>query len=513
MKRHLPIHPLLFALLPVLSLYSANVTEVSPRQVLGPMLVVLAAAILMLLLAWGILKEIRKAGLLTSIALILCFCYGHIVSPPPVSSDAGHSSYAALSNLAKIVLVTWTLIFSFSIYFLRRTRLDFRRLTILLNIVGAVVVAIPTANIALRETGGSGNFDAAPDTAEVHLSIPETPPDIYYIILDRYPSASALKEMHDFANSEFLDYLSTKGFFIGSESHANYAFTQYSLASSLNMEYLDRLSQEVGDEASVDEGPLQAMVQDYKVWRLLKSAGYEFINVGSWWEPTRANKYADVNINYAGQLSEFSMTLLRTTALDPLGTSLGLWGDPRKEQWERVRYEFDRLAEIPRMNQPTFVFAHFICPHPDFVFERNGDFLTSEAAADRTVESQYLDQLAAINEKVKTLVDTLLAESEVPPIIILQGDEGDVPWDVDWNDVNWVQVTDTELREELGILNAYYFPEIDAGTLYLSITPVNSFRQVFNLYFDADLGLLPDRSHISRPGQPYAFYDVTDRLK
>jgi hypothetical protein len=207
------------------------------------------------------------------------------------------------------------------------------------------------------------------------------------------------------------------------------------------------------------------------------------------------------------------MTLLRNTVLDPIGTSLGLWGEPRKAQWERVRYEFDKLGEIPGRTGPTFVFAHFTVPHPDFVFDRDGSFLTPELAAERTSEAQYIDQLVATNKMVETLIDRLLTDSKTPPIIVLQGDEGDVPWGIDWDDVSWDQVTDTELREELGILNAYYFPGSDGKTLYASITPVNSFREVLNLYFGANLELLPDRSYISRPRQPYAFYDVTERLQ
>lgn len=506
MKRELPIHTLLFALFPVLSLYSANVDEVSLRQVLSPMLVVLAAAILIVLLAWLLLRDLRKAGVLASLALILCFAYGYIVGPTKDPSPT------VLTNVAKVTLVASAVILAVATYLVWKTRWDFRKPTILLSIVGAVMVVVPTITITANEMTGSGHPATTPDAAEVQLSMPETPRDIYYIILDRYPSASALQEQHGFDNNEFLDYLSRKGFFVASESHANYAFTPYSLASSLNMMYLDTLSQEVGEDF-IDQEPLQDLMQDYAVWRLLKPLGYEYIHFGSWWEPTRRNASADINVNRGPQLSEFSMTLLRNTVLDPIGTSLGLWGDPRKAQWERVRYEFDKLAEIPRRTGPTFVFAHFTVPHPDFVFERDGSFLTPELAAERITGAQYIDQLVATNEMVRTLIDRLLAESETQPIIVLQGDEGDLPWGTDWNDMNWDQVTDTELREEFGVLNAYYLPGTDGKTLHPSITPVNSFREVFNLYFDAALELLPDRSYISRPRQPYAFYDVTDRLQ
>ena len=48
--------------------------------------------------------------------------------------------------------------------------------------------------------------------------------------------------------------------------------------------------------------------------------------------------------------------------------------------------------------------------------------------------------------------------------------------------------------------------------LYDSISPVNVFRVVLNHTFDARLPLLPDRHYRSRPGRPYDFVDVTDRV-
>jgi hypothetical protein len=64
----------------------------------------------------------------------------------------------------------------------------------------------------------------------------------------------------------------------------------------------------------------------------------------------------------------------------------------------------------------------------------------------------------------------------------------------------------------MGILNAYYLPDLDSNPLYPSITPVNFFRLVFNLYFGTCLELLPDRNYVYYPGKPYRFYDVMDRL-
>jgi hypothetical protein len=162
------------------------------------------------------------------------------------------------------------------------------------------------------------------------------------------------------------------------------------------------------------------------------------------------------------------------------------------------------------MEEPTFVFAHFLTPHPDYIFKRDGSFLESAQAVQTPLKTRYIDQLVATNIMVRSLIDALLAESDTPPIVILQADEGPYAGAGDgW--AGGAKATDAELREKMGILNAYYLPGVSDSGLYESVTPVNSFRWVFNLYFDADLDLLPNRDYVYL-GSPYDFVDVTDRL-
>ena len=58
------------------------------------------------------------------------------------------------------------------------------------------------------------------------------------------------------------------------------------------------------------------------------------------------------------------------------------------------------------------------------------------------------------------------------------------------------------LRKRSGILNAYYLPGGNVRSLSPNISPVNSFRLVFNSYFGTDLEMLPDRTYVS-PGGPW----------
>jgi hypothetical protein len=56
----------------------------------------------------------------------------------------------------------------------------------------------------------------------------------------------------------------------------------------------------------------------------------------------------------------------------------------------------------------------------------------------------------------------------------------------------------------MGILNAYYFPDAQPE-LYSAITPVNSFRLLFNTYFGEDLNVLEDVSYYSEYPEAYQF--------
>jgi hypothetical protein len=68
-----------------------------------------------------------------------------------------------------------------------------------------------------------------------------TPPDIYYITAEGYSSARTLQHIFNYDSAPFIDYLKSKDFFIASGSNTNYNATAPSLASSLNMQYLQEL--------------------------------------------------------------------------------------------------------------------------------------------------------------------------------------------------------------------------------------------------------------------------------
>jgi len=507
MKRPFLIHPFLFGMFPILSLFLHNISEAPLSIILVPTAIVIGFSILLLALSLLIFKDWIKAALVVTFFLLLFFSYGSLSQQVRLSlGDTAHRFF-----MPAICLI----LFYFS-YLVKKTRISLLILTRILNFVSAFLFLYLSINIGVYKLKTLANWS---DVDSIRKTVTSTSlsgklstlPDIYYVILDRYANESILKEVFNFDNSKFINHLSNKGFYVASQSKSNYLKTAHSLSSSLNMSFINYLGEKVKGPPD-NLLPIYAMLKDYKVWRFLKSKGYKFIHFGSWWPPTYKNKLADMNINLYWP-PDFINVLYRTTMLYSIFKKLGY--PYNFTQWKRIIYKFGKLAEIPIIKEPTFVFAHMLIPHRPYVFDRYGSFLSEEVVAKRSNKENYIDQLIFTNKKVEGLIDKLISNSEVPPIIIVQADEGPFPqrYRIRRLNFNWEQASKAELRQKMGILNAYYLPHIDQNVLYASITPVNSFRLIFNHYFNTNFELLPDKCYaFVDEKHPYTFFEVTESV-
>ena len=148
------------------------------------------------------------------------------------------------------------------------------------------------------------------------------------------------------------------------------------------------------------------------------------------------------------------------------------------------------------MDGPQFSYIHLISPHPPFVFDAEGnpnyppDFWNEQREYPYdNYQKGYIGQMTYLNKKVLTAIDTILAESETPPIIVIQGDHG-----------AWMQPKNLRMW----IFNAYYFPGHE-DVLYPTVSPVNTFRLIFNTYFGGKYEILEDQSYFSPVPNLYNF--------
>jgi hypothetical protein len=512
-------HPFLLAAYPIVALLGQNAREVrleSVTRLLG--LVLLATLGAWLLLSW-LVKDVRKAGILASLFVVLFFTID-------MTLDTTNAVLSALSWVwvpqtitlpVFVVAAVEAALVAYAAYSLNTRIGDGRRLTLFLNIFAAVLIAIPVSEVVMVKSPSSGRpphvptpYALAPPPASANL------PDIYYIILDGYARSDVMKSFFDFDNQPFLGRLEQRGFYVAARSIANYCQTPLSLSASLNGVYLDDLVKGLG----ADQTELSDLIGKNNVVASLKPLGYKFVTFATGFDPTE-HPQADIYLSPHPFASGFERMVLDITPLQRI------WPNPRRQDAvamsrERTFFLLDHLPDVTLDPRPTFTLAHVFCPHPPIIFGAEGEDVHLKYVSytlqggDRTLgrlrnpeefARGYRNQSAFITARIERTIEQILARSTAPPIIILQSDHGS-ELKLDMTDLN-----NTDVKERMSILNAFYFPDRKYEGLYPGISPVNSFRVVLNTYFGAHLPLLRDRSFFSTWAEPYRFIDVTDAVR
>ena len=475
-KENLILHPFLFAVYPILFYYNLNNHQVWFSEIIISMLISLAAAFLLLYFFKFIFKKTTKAGILASLTLILFFSY-----------EAVQTSLAG-SNIGDFVLeLDPSLFWSYGISLIllwtgvKICRSNFFSFTRFLNVVSVILIIFSVSNVGIHKIQIHLEKPNVHEKDLDYSSVPDAKPDIYYIIVDSYTSGENLKTFWKYDNNEFLSYLTQKGFYVAKKSRSNYMHTGYSMPSSLNMKYINDLGKVKSKKVLAPY--LREMTADNKVAQFLKSIGYSYIHIG---DSVRSGVF-DHHITYRNVLSPYAEYLANKTWLKSLKLDIF---NPDQIKRNSIPYLFKKLGEMPELEQPKFVYAHIMVPHPPFTFDRDGNVPKQEYL--NMPKILYPNQVAFVNKKLVEFIDKLLSKSKIQPIIIIQGDHGYEP-------STGLTPDEKDHRRVFGILNAYYLPKNGRQKLHESITPVNTFRLIFDNYFGTSLGLLPDKSYFRFP--------------
>ena len=512
MTKRFPIYPFLFVLYFVLTPLVLNLEQIDPLQVARPLIVLLTIVLLSIFVFYAFFKDWQYAGYFVFLCFVFFFAYGHLsrLAQTWIPGDQELVPY--------ILMLIWGIflvVLSLKVFWRRLGCAGWIHMLLTVILVTAILILgisgvgeVIQTRQSFARTPGSTESPAAADP--IHLNC-EQQPDIYYIVLDGYGRADILEGRYGVDNAAFLRGMERKGFFIGDQSHTNYTQTIYSIPSALSFTYLQ--PEQIG--VSGAKYFMQLMVEN-RIMRLLKACGYKTVSIESGFYYT--NHFdTDVRLSSGTILSEFERLLLADTPWDVLMDALDLTpaGDSHPGHRVRVLDSFKYLSNLPRMAGPKFVFAHIVTPHPPYVFGPQGEAMDpgwSYSMADGSNYSGdwagyrqgYAAQVQFINQKVEQTVDAILAKSDQPPVIIIQGDHGP------GGSLDWGSPERTCLWERSGILNAYYLPGSGKDALYSEISPVNSFRVVLNTYFGADLPLLPDETYFTSHELPRQIIDITD---
>lgn len=499
-----PSHPFFFAAYPILALLAFNIGELNVSAGVRPLLAVILLAAVLLLILRALYHDLNRAALLASAFLVLFFSYGHIYNLIAGIQIAGIHPFQH-----RTLLPLWFILAALAVWWVSRRKGDTTILTYSLNMIGIVLVILPLFELTsylvqskLDETRAENN------SSTLTLKPGAQPPDIYYIILDGYGRSDLLKK-YGVDNSDFLNSLQSLGFTVAECAQSNYAQTKMSLTSSLNFNYLDALSDHFAQgSTSTDRTGMYALMQRNAVRKSLQKAGYKVVSFASGFPMT---EFADADYFLAPkssqrQLNDFESLVLKTTfvgSTEP-GTANTDTDMPNSDpalRRERTLYVLANLDKAALIKGPKFVFVHLVIPHPPYVFGPTGGPVAPDVdgiSANQQSAIHYRDQVIYISSRMKELVPKIIANSARPPIIVIQGDHG--------------PTVHSTSRERMRILNAYYLP--GAGSqVYATITPVNTFRIIFNTYFGQHLQLLKDVSLYSGYKLPFSFNVIQNDCK
>ena len=496
----IPWYPIALSAYPVLALLAANAGQVGPDAAVRPLLVSMLFGGALFFVLWLFFRRVHKAAFLAALWLALFFSYGHIyIYLDEKYPDANYTTWLSAG---------WILLLILALVWATRPKLTFASAAPTLNTVAVTLLVmslwqvIPDVQPRTAHALALTNAPIATD-----LVRPERPPDVYFFLLDSYGRADLLEEAYGFDNSEFLNALEQRGFFVADCSQSNYVRTEISLGSSLNMQYLQELSDKFTPE-STGRRLLWDSLKHSAVRYNFENMGYETVTVdtGFEWLNIKDSDHFLSPPPISSGMTEFEGLFLRTT-LARYAQDWG-WVDPDYLLGvgfrDRFNNAFNSIDDIARMPQPTFSYIHLISPHPPFVFDPNGnptyppDFWNDQRMYPADLyQKGYVNQLQYLNQKILKAVDTIQAESDVPPIIIIQGDHGP-----------WLQPKD----KRMWILAAMYLPNAK-DKLYRSISPVNIFRLVFDTYFGGQYDLLPDVSYFSPVPKLYDFSEVRNSCR
>jgi len=525
------IYPFLFALYPIVGLYSRNLTEIPPSEVIRPVLIALITTSIFFFLLEKFLKDHERAAFITGFSVFIFSAseIGYRVIEGTLFKGLDESYHRVLLLFAVISIA---ILGNRAVWekYLNPTRKKY--IVEYLNYVSIAMVLLPLITIgrfwytAIDDASQPWSSYIAKNEPPQSLSS-ANPPDIYYIILDGYGREDILQEIYTHDNLAFTSALTERGFFIGGESQSNYLRTSLSITSALNMQYINFTADLVGP-TSVNRIPLFELASNNRARRLLEEAGYKFILIDSGSAFTRFYDAEYFLSPFKIRPNLFEMWFYSTTALNvlyepelPITKSLQEFFPVAGYSVHRrfITAALENLTYAAEIRGPKFVFAHLIVPHPPFVLGRNGEpirpnypYVTGDGASFASNSDIYIEgytaQIDYINKQILDVIDDIMKNSDKPPVIVIQGDhgpgylllqQGDTPSSCLW--------------ERASILNAYYFPEGRTDLLYKSISPINTFRAIFNTYLNGNFDLLDDKTYFSLFDVPYNFVDITSTVR
>lgn len=448
-------------------------------------LVLIFAVLFGLLVAFT--KNQRKASLMVTVAGICYLFFGNMKD--------FFSGIPALQFFSRYLVLVPVLISScviLAIIIIRKPASS--RLCFYLNPLLIIFIAIDLAVIGVSNSLLTHkNLLSANSQKEFPVSKVSFKPDVYYILLDSYPSGDFLRDKMGYDNSAFDSSLTVEGFKI-IHSKSNYNKTPFSISSVMNFDYLQLDSRKPLNSLTYTNA--MQTTRFAAVPRIFKQQGYSFSNLSIF---DFAGHPSIHKVNFLSMPEK--RTLLYNTFPERFRTDIS-WNfrenkgalksdkEMLRQAEEQKAYNnriIDSLLHFPNITStiPRFVYAHLMMPHAPFFYDEQGQETPTELVL---TDQQFVDKkhiisyLKFTNKVILRIVNTINTQTEGNAIIILQSDHG------------FPTFLGSRKERESYFMNftAVHLPGGQNSLFPDSISMVNTFPVLFNNFLNTHLPVLKD---------------------
>jgi Sulfatase len=437
-------------------------------------------------------KDPQKSDFLTFCWLMLYFFFkpAHDL----IHDNFGRYFFAQYRYLLPIITVVFALVIWWVLFYSGNKRFSLQYA----YTVAVIFMLIDIGWIVKKEvsplTTGTVSI-SAPDILIPPRVAATSYPDILMLVFDELAGSAALQRSFGYDNTSLDKGLAARGFHIISHSCSNYYFTQFAMASMLNMSYLTV----PGKYALEQDDYVGAMklIRNNRVLRLLSSRDYSINNctafeLEGYPAPARYLK------NNFGTNQMDDGTIFNAIRKN-IGWNFDRWRN-LAEDTQSLRDDIDfsnayhqtitallQSASEKNTNRPQFTYAHFFYPHAPFLLDslgrqRSASSMVHDNKAPNYTRA-YLNYLTSVNQQILGLVEDLQAKQKRETIIIVMGDHG-------FRTGHFKTAKPAFFDNFMAIT----LPSRYARNFNDSISSVNLFRILFSNVFDTNIPLLSDSS-------------------
>jgi Sulfatase len=452
-------------------------------------------------------KEIAKVGVVILIAIVLLYFVLFFFI-----KDAIHTAlitffisswvlfFGAIFDMVKSIkliyfLHSYTVFVPFMfcsiigfVFFIRKKKILQKKLCYYLNILLLLYCLYDFASLIFIASKTKKQFVSTAINFDTTLI--KVKPNVYFLIFDEYPGYKSLKDSFAFANDDLYQFLQSKNFKI-LPTFSNYNMTFYSMASILNMNYINKPYIALQNTFNDDQDRIKEL-KNAQVVQYFKSIGYSFTNYSIFdildQPSVKGNSFV------VSQATLLTHKIFFNRMLKDIGWHF-ITGKNKiafieniymKDKRNNAFIEKQLLETNPVKSSPQFIYAHFNMPHTPFFYDSLGNPLANATIFNESLhgdKSLTLSYLKYANTKIKNLVE-VICKKDSNAIIVVMSDHG-------WRGY-----------KTKGVITPLYFNNICAVRFpnknYLpmkeSWSNVNFFRYLFNAQFNQKIPYLSDSS-------------------